>query len=77
MSIPQMLERLREKFGDQRPSIYGCLQFGIDLERERIIKLLENQMTELEPLIAQWSEPAFQRWKELEIAIALIKGENK
>jgi hypothetical protein len=65
-------------FHPKRESLIGgAFDTGVIAERERIIKLLEGQMNELEPLMAQWQEPALQRWKELEMAIALIKGENK
>lgn len=49
---------------------------GIALERERIIKLLEAEMTTLNEQLAQWSEPAWHRYKALEQAIELIKGET-
>lgn len=46
-------------------------------ERERIIKLLEDEMTTLNERLAQWSEPAWHRYQALEQAIELIKGETK
>lgn len=46
-------------------------------QTERIIKLLEDEMATLNEQLAQWSEPAWHRYKALEQAIELIKRESK
>lgn len=82
MSIPAILEQLRLKFGANKPSIYDCVQFGIELEQDRIVKDLEVRIRALDTVRVTSDDGDIRFAAEVRISALrdvaeLIKGEQK